>query len=436
MMKIGLMEAWFPMYQGGMERIRHLGRALAILGHEVHCLLVKLSSAEDAEPAFGTGLCNLHVHTIPIVDLTRVAGKVSDSIREMMGTSGSFIIEIAEELGYVFMPPHNQEAYRNIGQTFFELLGELDLDVLQITDGYSHFGQIIKRIHPDLHLNLLLHSYPTVFRYMEELGPMLESMGKPKVTYEQIIGEFRQLIRIFDSIWAVSPEFADTASADLHIPRDEIQVHEVGIWTDEFFHEPVPGFKEKRGWTGEVLLFVGRIEPQKGLHNLISAFPAVLDRFPDARLVIAGNMSDFPSYAISLKSIARALGIHDRVNTIGFVSGEVKQNVYAACDLFISPYIASDSAGITLLEAMASAKPAVVSNLGFAGRIVSERLGRRCPPNDTMALADSIVGLLQDTHQRQAMGQAARDFVRQKYNWTQLASRAAASFQSKIKSFQ
>jgi phosphatidylinositol alpha-mannosyltransferase len=147
------------------------------------------------------------------------------------------------------------------------------------------------------------------------------------------------------------------------------------------------------------LLFLGRLDPRNGLDTVLSAMPAVLERFPAVRLTIAG---DGPLRRV-YERLAAPVGRH--VSFIGSVNGN-RPTFYSGADLYLCPTTKA-SFGITLLEAMACATPMVVSDItGFRELVSGGDEAVLVPKNDAGAWAETIIALLQDGQRRERMGAA------------------------------
>ena len=108
------------------------------------------------------------------------------------------------------------------------------------------------------------------------------------------------------------------------------------------------------------VLFVGRLEKRKGLRFLLRAWPHVLERVPEARLVVVGRGRPLEGY----RRFARRQGWSDAdVVFAGYVSAEDLPRYYQSCDVFCAPNTGQESFGIVLLEAMAAGAPIVTSDI-------------------------------------------------------------------------
>jgi phosphatidyl-myo-inositol alpha-mannosyltransferase len=147
------------------------------------------------------------------------------------------------------------------------------------------------------------------------------------------------------------------------------------------------------------LLFLGRLDPRNGLDTVLSAMPAVLERFPEVRLTIAG---DGPLRRLYERLAAP---VERHVSFIGSVNGN-RPAFYSGADLYLCPTTKA-SFGITLLEAMACATPMVVSDItGFRELVSGGDEAVLVPKNDAGAWAETIIALLQDGGRRERMGAA------------------------------
>src|SRR5947209_10070777 len=102
------------------------------------------------------------------------------------------------------------------------------------------------------------------------------------------------------------------------------------------------------------VLFVGRLEKRKGLKFLLRAWPMVLERQPDARLVVVGRGRPLEGYR---RFAARQGWSASDVVFAGYVAAEDLPRYYQACDVFCAPNTGQESFGIVLLEAMAAGAP-------------------------------------------------------------------------------
>jgi len=94
-----------------------------------------------------------------------------------------------------------------------------------------------------------------------------------------------------------------------------------------------------------------------------------------------------------------------------------------AAKALVAPSLGGESFGMVLVRAFGCATPVVASNISGYADVVSPEVGLLVPPGDAAALADGLVGLLEDEPRRQSLGAAARARAREEYAWERLARR-------------
>jgi phosphatidylinositol alpha 1,6-mannosyltransferase len=183
---------------------------------------------------------------------------------------------------------------------------------------------------------------------------------------------------------------------------------EVGLWKRgvdaEKFH-PRHKSAEMRallsdGYPDDVLLiYVGRISPEKRLHDL----KAVLEQVPGTRLALVGDGPERPG----LEQLFAGLP----VKFMGFMQGEALSQAYASADVFVFPS-ALESFGLVVVEAMAAGLPVVASRVGGVLDVIDEgRTGYTFAPGDVAGLVEGVRQIALDKACIPQMGRAARAFA-------------------------
>ncbi|HEY8105022.1 MAG TPA: glycosyltransferase family 4 protein [Gemmatimonadales bacterium] len=172
---------------------------------------------------------------------------------------------------------------------------------------------------------------------------------------------------------------------------------------------------------GPRLLFLGRLDPRNGLETVLRAMPTVIERFPDTRLVVAGDGPLRPLY----ERLARPVG--DRVQFIGRVNGD-RPEVYGSADLYLCPTTKA-SFGITLLEAMACGTPLVVSDItGFRELVNEGAEAVLVPKDDAYAWARTAIDLIGNPARRAVMRDAGLAKA-QAFAWPRVAEQVFAVYE-------
>jgi glycosyltransferase involved in cell wall biosynthesis len=183
--------------------------------------------------------------------------------------------------------------------------------------------------------------------------------------------------------------------------------------------------------TAPVVLYCGRLAPEKGLPSLIAAFALVVRRIPEAVLVLVG---DGP-LRTTLAEQAAKLGVPEKsIVFTGRVSPPDVVTWLQIADLFtlVSP---SEGFSCALAEAMSTGLPSVVSDItGNRQLITSERHGLLAPVGDSEAIAAAMVRIFEDQPLRLAMAQESRNTVLANYSTSKVADRYEALFQEAIQS--
>jgi glycosyltransferase involved in cell wall biosynthesis len=161
--------------------------------------------------------------------------------------------------------------------------------------------------------------------------------------------------------------------------------------------------------SAQIVGTVGNLYPVKGHSDLIRALGTIVQRQPQAHVVILGR-GDLHD---TLLSEAAALGVRDRVHLLGY--RDDVRDWLAAMDVYTMPSL-SEGLPLSLLEAMTSGRPAVVTGVGGMPEAVRDgQCGFVVPPRDVSALADRISFLLGDAQAAARMGVAARDVVTERF---------------------
>jgi glycosyltransferase involved in cell wall biosynthesis len=155
-----------------------------------------------------------------------------------------------------------------------------------------------------------------------------------------------------------------------------------------------------------LLVVPARLHPMKGIHYLLDAMPAILQKHPDAQLLLIGDGGERPA----LEAHVKRLGLNNAVRFLGWRKDVLR--IVSVCDVVVLPSVNLETFGRSLAEAMILGKPCVATNVGGVPEVVEHGVtGYIVPPRDSAALAGAICRLLNDSGLRQQLGQAGRERI-------------------------
>jgi glycosyltransferase involved in cell wall biosynthesis len=174
-----------------------------------------------------------------------------------------------------------------------------------------------------------------------------------------------------------------------------------GIDLDRYQDRPVSPDPDHR-----TVLFVGRLDEEKHVHELIRALPLI-----PAELRVRAEIVGDGSKREALEQLAGQLGIADRVRFRGFISDEDLLDAYAAADAFCMPGIA-ELQSLATMEAMAAGKPVVAADAMALPHLARPgRNGWLYPPGNVPTLAARLTQLFSDDAERERMGKESLEII-------------------------
>jgi phosphatidylinositol alpha-mannosyltransferase len=173
----------------------------------------------------------------------------------------------------------------------------------------------------------------------------------------------------------------------------------------ERFHPLVKPFEQWRDPSRTNILFVGRLDPRKGVQDLIAAMPEVVERTDGrARLLVVGDSYLRPQIMAGVPWVVR-----EHVHFLGHVPSADLPRWYATGDIFCSPATGNESFGIVLVEAMAAGRAVVCSDIpGYRTVVTPNRDAAVFPPGDVPALARALSRLVEDPERRGRLAEEGR----------------------------
>ena len=218
-----------------------------------------------------------------------------------------------------------------------------------------------------------------------------------------------ELLRSADLIIASSPHEKSAMVGLYDALEDHIQVVPCGVDLSLFKPLDVNEARETLGLNGEkVIVYVGRIEPIKGLDLLLRS-AAIMEAREHLKVLIIGGDSNHEGELKRLRGLAEQLGIEDMLEFVGIVDQRQLPLYYNAADVCVVPSH-YESFGLVALEALACGTPVVACRVGGLPTVVHHgRTGYlmswRCPE----PFADSLEVILSSKGLQRSMGVAARE---------------------------
>jgi glycosyltransferase involved in cell wall biosynthesis len=232
----------------------------------------------------------------------------------------------------------------------------------------------------------------------------------------------KSTIRHYDAIISVSEYVRNHLAGFVDKNDSKHYVIYNGVDLDVFDPAVDPSFfRERYQLQGKkVVLYTGRLVPNKGVQFLIEATRSLRDERQDLRVLIGGKgpMEE------ELRAKATSLGLDDCLQFLGFTPANRMVQLYACADIVVVPST-YDPMPIVLLEAMSMRKALISTKVGGIPEVIRDGVtGILVPPADSQALADAIRAAMRgDLAER--MGIAARSDVEDRFTWKKVARETA-----------
>lgn len=274
-------------------------------------------------------------------------------------------------------------------------------------------------LRPDVvHLTLSLF-LGFAHRIKQELGgvPIVCELQGEDIFFNDIAEPYRTRILAVmraaagdvDAFMAPNNYYVELMHRECGFPTDRVEVVPLGIDASGF--RP----RDERGDDEVVIGFFARVSPEKGLHHLVDAFRILAAEVGRERLRLrAGGYLkelDRPYLEEQRRRLAE-WGLADRFEYVGEVDHQGKIDFMAGLDVFALPTVYKDPKGLSVLEALASAVPAVVpAHGGFPELLDSTGGGVLVEPESPRALAVALRRLIDDPDGRRNLGRLGREGV-------------------------
>ena len=407
-------------------------------------------------------ICMLSVHTCPLAALGgKKTGGMNVYVRDLAKefASRGHLVEVftrsqdacvprlSHELGpncrVVHIPAGPEEPIST--EAVYDHLDEFVAGVLRYAEEHGRQYDII---HSHYWLSGL------VARQLREawgapIVQMFHTLGLMKNEVSEYTGELAsetriqaetEIMQFADRISAASPLEKTQMVWRYGAPANRIVVVPLAVNHKRF--RPIPQneakdyldiLQEKR-----IVLFVGRIEPLKGIDTLLHAMERVFIQWPECCnklcLIVIGGDANVPREQMTdemkhLQDMTNELGMSNLVLFLGKRSQELLPYYYSAADVVVMPSH-YESFGLVALEAMSCGTPVIASRVGGLSFTVVEGVtGYQVPDGDDASMADRILHVLQDDALRERLGNQAVALAAC-YSWPDVASQLEDVFAS------
>jgi glycosyltransferase involved in cell wall biosynthesis len=228
-----------------------------------------------------------------------------------------------------------------------------------------------------------------------------------------------------------SEAMKNEVSGHFKLPTDKIEVIPNAVDVERF-EIPVD-----RQWVRgkyvapheKMVLFTGRLTPQKGVEYLIHAVPLILKRNPEAKIVIIGEgwLRD------SLQTLARSMGCQDKVFFTGFLSERDLAEAMVSADVLTVPSV-YEPFGIVALEGMAAGVPVVASKTGGLAEVIEHgETGILVYPRDPESIAWGVSQILSNPNYAQQIVKNAKEKLRKNFSWDAVAEKTIRLYEEVLK---
>lgn len=182
--------------------------------------------------------------------------------------------------------------------------------------------------------------------------------------------------------------------------------------------------KYRKYHKNKIILFVGRLNEQKGVDYLIKAIPAIEEKVPNTMLLIIGE----GSYKADLEKLASALKVSNYLEFLGAMPHENIVNFYNLADVLVLPSVTSnigtEGLGLVLLEAMSCGTCVIGTSTGGIKTIIKHNEnGMLAKERDEADLAGKIIKVITDEKLRKKLSRNGAKFVRESYSWDAVAKK-------------
>jgi glycogen synthase len=376
-----------PLIEGGLARhVRKLSEALVECGTEVHVLTRGGEESPREESSGG-----VHIHRVLEPTRPRDLGEFVAWVERMNSDMLAAGVELGDRFDFELVHGHDwlvAGACDHLARRF----GAPLVTTIHATEHGRHQGWVDK--HPQ--------------SYIHEVERWISNRADRVIACSYYMRE--QISDIFD------------------VPERRVSVIPNGIDPGDL---PAPDGAELARLRAEfaapdqpLVLLIGRLVYEKGFQFALEAMPALIDRAPGTRFLVAGS----GTHEQELRRQASELGLMEHGTFLGWIGDDVLHSLYRIADVCVVPSL-YEPFGLVALEAMASECPCIVADTGGLREVVPDggQVGLRFRSRDPEALAEVAGRVLTDAGLRDDLVSEAREHVLS-FDWLEVAEETATLY--------
>ena len=213
--------------------------------------------------------------------------------------------------------------------------------------------------------------------------------------------EIRALFDEADAVIVLSEEWEEWMRSRGFVPQRLMVMHNA---------VPVPA-QSCVPCSRQDVLFLGRLDANKSPDVLLRASRKALELHPKAKLIFGGD-----GYPKRYKALARELGIADRCEFLGWITGEDKEKLFERAGVYCLPS-KNEGMPMSVLEAMAHGVPTIATPVGGVPQVIEDGVnGYLIPVDDERRLSELLCNLMNDSDLRAHIGRTGRECVARDFN--------------------
>jgi glycosyltransferase involved in cell wall biosynthesis len=326
---------------------------------------------------------------------------------------------------------YSRQWWKKSVKKFEELHAVHHFDVIHSQSaGASHL--LRKHVHEKYHIPVVTTLHGTAIDEIKtklRLGFSIRTMlGLIKNIYDYLLWD-RTYIPLSNAIIATSDSQVSVITK--WYPVDFRKVHLVynGIDVNAFTpHVPDGSLRTSIGLAPSdfIILSVARLKEEKGIQNILTVLPALIRDHPTLKLLVGGE----GEYKNELIALVERLALTKHVYFLGKIDYNKLPEYFNLCEIFVNPTVRENGYDLTIPQAMACAKPVVVSDIRsvVASVVEDKKNGFIYPRNDLDRLKKLVDELIRSQKLREAIGRNARDTARKKFSLEAMADKTIAIY--------